>query len=64
MTFAFTDMYRLCPSLSVTQLAWRPDFAVKGADDGAAINTAGEEASLAIASEDSSLRILLVKVPP
>ncbi|MCJ1247191.1 hypothetical protein MMC30_004405 [Trapelia coarctata] len=57
----FADIYRLCPSLSVNQLAWRPHFA---ADNDSAADETDGKAILAIASEDSSLRILSVKVPP
>jgi len=60
----FTDIYRIRPALSVTQLAWRPLFAAKDADDDGATDKTDGKACLAIASEDSSLRILSVKVPP
>ena len=59
-TLSQVNVIRLCPSLSVTQVAWRPPktgfLASRSSNDG----DDDADVELAVASEDSSLRIIKV----
>ena len=57
---SLVNVTRLCPSLSVTQVAWRP---AKTGFSASRLSKDGDhnmDVELAVASEDSSLRIIKV----
>jgi len=60
----FTIDHKFCPSLSINQLAWRPSQGLASAAGVDYPDEGGEAIFLAVASEDSSLRILSFKYPP
>jgi hypothetical protein len=62
ITIALADHCSLCPSLAVTQLSWRPQYEATDTTEGIEIPDNAEEALLAIAGEDSSLRILSINL--
>lgn len=61
---AFADYSRLRPSRSVTALAWRPQRPGSTANGINGTSSRLDEMQLAIASEDSSLRLLSVELSP
>ena len=62
--FACTERSRQCPSKPVTALAWKPLRAQNTPSGVHRVNPDTDEIQLAIASEDGSLRLLAVKLPP
>ena len=62
--FACTERSRQCPSKPVTALAWKPLRDQNMRNGVHQVNRDTDEMQLAIASEDGSLRLLAVKLPP
>ncbi|MCJ1405719.1 hypothetical protein MMC11_008949 [Xylographa trunciseda] len=60
----FTIDRKFCSSLSINQLAWRPPQNTALANSVDDCNEGEEALLLAVASEDSSLRVLSLKYPP
>ena len=55
---------RYSPSLSVNQVSWRPPVVTKSNDDGENDDSRSNVYQLAITSEDSSLRVLTIRLSP